>query len=322
MSMRALKAVFALGVAIGAVTVHASFELMYLPQPAVGRVLRYDPTVRATLGSFGVPGVTQVLYRSGQYGYVKTPAGPYRYDFFGGYAAGYVSTAATSINASGTDVFRVTGSVFAAGRNLVTLTETSITLGASAERYLPLQNGLSQSWFRSGTSLITSIHNASGTLLSTVTSSISVAADYLGVPISIVNRQGAVTSVIPFRKSGDTNWSIMRSVVSSDGAHSSSSALLGASSFDISQAIAVAPAHFGYYVVGADTTTPSSTRFAQFDNDSTGVQYDTWTESFDIRATVSSSTPFSVGMTVAPEPASILALALGGLVLARRRSAR
>jgi hypothetical protein len=81
--------------------------------------------------------------------------------------------------------------------------------------------------------------------------------------------------------------------------------------------VSLAPAHNGYYIVGADRTTPTTlTRIYAVDDDGpTGVSYDNWTTN------IATGTPsgFTVGMVIAPEPGTMVALGAGVLALLRRR---
>ncbi len=60
----------------------------------------------------------------------------------------------------------------------------------------------------------------------------------------------------------------------------------------------------------------SLTRITQYDDDAQGFLYDSWT----VGLNVSGNAGFGVGMVLAPEPGTMIALGAGVLALLRKRT--
>lgn len=304
------------GLAIGA---HASatFDLMYLPSSQTNRVLRYDPVNRLALGGFVAPGARSVHNRGSQFGLVDIGAGPYAYNFFSGTNSGYIPVNAHGITASGAvyrfspttlDFFSLPSGSAVGGVNLAANTYVGGTVLGSNHIV-----GISTN----GANLDLSVFNPSGSLISTNNLFLGGTVSYVSAATTYLDRFNTQTVVFVASVDGGP-MRLFRAQYANNGAFLSSvgAFLLQHSS---ASAVGVASNHAGYYVFGADAATPTNARFVAYDNDGSGVQYDSWTESsLDLRNPRVNA--YSAGMVLAPEPGEWLAMSMGlGALLVRRK---
>ncbi len=300
----------------------ASFDLMYIPVRAENRVARYDPVNRVLLGSFHAPGATRVVSGNERYGMIQTSAGAYRFDMFTGSQIGFLGSAILNgsydrVNARGVRVS--TGSVV--NQNFVSGASSTVILGAAAAG-----TGLATNVFSNGAygyvsnasgNLRSSFHTSTGAFISTgATAALTIFSPQTSNSVQWRNLQGAdvISSVI--LDATVSQFRLMHLSRSSTNAYSIS---FGGylSNFATNQPVSLAPAHNGYYVVGADAMSPGSlTRITQYDDDAQGFLYDSWT----VGLNVSGNAGFGVGMVLAPEPGTMIALGAGVLALLRKRT--
>lgn len=295
----------------------ASFDLMYIPSASTNKVLRYDPVNRISLGSMAVNAPSSVNYRGGQYGRMTTGAGTYAYDMISGANAGYSPINITSVSDSGSEFYSVGASysyhysalgALIGGGNLGTY---SVFTGTR------LSNGNTVAFQISGSTINALMFNSAGVFVNSTNLNSSIAAIQMSTVIRTVDRFG-VTWVRTVARDSAGNSRLVSVALSSGQGSVAGGSLSPVSQFSTSHAISIANAHSGFYLIGSDSTSPTTTtRFTAYDNDGAGVNYDTWTEAFDTRNV---SNNYSVGIVLAPEPSVTATLALGlGALLARKR---
>ncbi|MBL8059603.1 MAG: PEP-CTERM sorting domain-containing protein [Chthonomonas sp.] len=305
--------------AIGA-QVHASFDLMYLPSISTSKVLRYDPVNRVSLGGFVAPGAASVYYGGGQNGAVRLSSGPYAYNMYSGTNLGFLGSYPNGVANNG-QPFIMSGSTLY-DMNLPTGTLTggvSLTVTGSVLSAQRLSGGkIALFTFNSG-AINLAVYNSGGGLLSTTTNILTGATlTSYSSAISIINRNGQDVVAFSLKNSASAFHSLIRGTINPSGVVATTSSV-NLSQFSANYAVGLAPAHAGYYVIGADGTVNTTGRFIAYDNDGAGFSYDNWTEAgLDLRNAQTSN--YSVGMVLAPEPGEWLAMSMGvGALLLRRR---
>lgn len=297
----------------------ASFELMYIPSISQSRIIRYDPVNRIFLGGMNAPSVRRVMAGNSELGVAHMAPGSYRFNMYGGNPAGYMGTALAlgSYNRFG---FIVQPN--SAGFNLVNIatggsTNQSLTgplgLGLGAQLFTA-QPGFARFASEAG-GLRASAYASSGVLSNSLLTSAGAISSASNV-ILWTNRFNVEVASMAYFDSTANRFRLSHVLLNTASVFSFGSTDLAIGAFDTTQPVSLAPAHNGFYVVGADGANPTTlTRIAQYDDDGVGFLYDNWT----IGLNVSGTPNFGVGMVVAPEPGTMAALGLGALALLRRR---
>lgn len=321
--MQVLIALALVGVAGRAV---GSYDLMLYPGED-GRVHRYDPANRALLGSYDTGAVDYVgADRASGMSYTGTTSGS------GLRAFNYSTGALTSVFGSVSQArsIEVSGG-HAYVLSTTTLRRVNLTTGA-ASSYLTSPGVTWQSTsvlgeyvhlygFNAARSVvIQSFHMPTATFGAVQTTTLAIdTGTNLGKAAAASNSGlDAHRAVLPVVAGGLLllqNFDLQSSGAFA-GATTFTFALSGMTSGVMMPA--ALPAHTGWYVAGQDSTTASLTRITRYDLFTTPIFRSAHTISTPGGTHVASG-PFAPAILLAPEPASLGALALGALTLMRRR---
>lgn len=310
-----MRHILAVMVVVSASAAQASFELMYIPQPFSDRVLRYDPFNRVQLGSIAHESITSVAYRGGQYGVLRSAgAGNIRHNMYSGFGVSQISGSAPSgMSQDGGTVLSANGLSITAA-TLSTGSTAVIAVGGSITpiSLVRLASGSYAGFGYSGTSLYSMRISASGGTVSSSAILSGVTRNANSAAILSTDASGQLWVQTLVRTT--TAQELLSSRIDANGFALESNSL-GLANLSLNYTCMLAPAHLGFYVVGADATTDTLTRFRHYVGSSPTL-LNTWTENFDSR---NSSTVASMGMVVAPEPGTMIALGAGVATLLRRR---
>lgn len=309
-------------VMFGVQAAKASFELMYIPSVNDDKIYRFDPVNQVSLGAINSLNPHSVHYNGGQHGMVSAAGiGNQRYDMYTGINQTFLNSAfITSIGADGTTLFGMSGTTATSFNLLGTGTVGSVTLSTTFSMFsgYRLSNGNMVGVGTDGTFVRALMFSPTGAFLDIAGAGVSATVAQASNSILSTMSNGTVVFRSVFRDTAGTvriYSAALSSGQTSFGA--STTASFNSLTYNSTSVASLAVAHDGYYLVGSDASTVTSTRFTQMNNGSlAGTTIAAYTAAIDSRTT---GTPFSVGMVVAPEPASFAVLGLGLVPLLKRR---
>ena len=313
----AIAALLACG---GVESARASFDLMYIPTASQNQITRYDPVNRVFLGGINAPTVSQVVYGGGQYGQALINAGNnFRFDFHSGAGAGFAPHTADSLDYLNNRGVRSAASGTFNTIDIENRTQTSVTLsgatGLLRANYLP--NGNIMALAVSGGVLSGRIHTSGGALVTSFTILSGITLNRASNALVTINRAGNGLFSVALLDSANALRYVRVQVTTGN---SWSVTTTSVTSFAATTSVALAPAHEGFYAVGGDSVNPATlTRFLQYDDETYGNQWNSWTENL---APTGVQSVYSIGMVLAPEPQAFLPLGVGLAVLIGRRRRR
>lgn len=296
-----------------------SFELMYIPSPNTDRVYRYDPIARVMLGGIDIPSPTAVFHRSGTHGLVRGGSFNYRVDLANGINENSVNTTNfNSITDDGANVFNMSGATaFSMGALGGSVGSTALATTRSMFSGYRLSNGNMVGFADDVTGVRALLFSSAGALLDDNLVMVTTRSASSGMVVTTTNTGARIARVVVRDSTGAQNIlsislnSLLNSFVTTS--------VTAVNSFTMASTsvMSLAVAHNGFYAVGADGSSPTTTtRILHFNNSNFGGQTLGWTVAIDSRTT---SNNFTVANVVAPEPASMAALGLGVIALLRRR---
>ena len=308
-----------LAVATLAPTAMCSFELMYIPSPNTDRVYRYDPIARVMLGGIDIPSPTGVFHRSGTHGLVRGGSFNYRVDLANGINENTVNTTNfNSITDDGANVFNMNG---ATAFSMATLGGSVGSTGLATTRSMfsgyRLSNGNMVGFADDATGVRALLFTSAGALLDDNLVLAITRSASSGMVVTTTNTGTRIARVVVRDSSGSQNIlsislnSLLNSFVTTS--------VTAVNSFTMASTsvMSLAVAHNGFYAIGADGSSPTTTtRILHFNNSNFGGQTLGWTVGIDSR-TISNN--FTVANVVAPEPSTMFALGLGVAALLNRR---
>lgn len=321
MSRRLVLVLYA--AAVLAPVARASFDLSLIPQVVTGRIQRHDPVTNVALGSFGAPNANNVtLDQANNRVFVSDPSSGFirSYNYNTGDSMGVtfigVNVAQFAYNASVNSLFYVTTSGTIGRYNFTTGANNTIAgVAGVSYRTLDTRDGIvSLAGVTSGNALhYTAINASTFAIQDQVGIGFLVSGTRLGKACLSTNGSGyqfgytgvSSTGTLSVYFGGVTTSGFLTFATSTTLPNFNSTVVLPS----------IANAHDGYFAIGQDIASTTSLRVEGYTNN--GVL---------LHQNVSAGYSFGAGNfgaanVVAPEPASMLALAGAvGLVLRRRRN--
>lgn len=301
----------------------ASYDLSLIPQLSNHKINRFDPVTGVNLGSFNVANPENLtLDQSHSRVFVSHSASTRirSYDYnLGNYLDTYELSALpiqSVYHAGSNSLFCVTTTGVVKRLNLTNGAITDITgIAGITYKTIALTGDVLIAAGTNSSNAINTLSLNATTLAMTDNFNIGVtvaASSRLGKSI-IMNRGTFLNVVIPFVSSSGTVGAFFGSTSLTGFVNSGFTQLpTGFNSFTVPSAM---PGHNGYFLLGLDSASTTTMRVQgySFAADMTSVATSTGYVFVDSN--------FGAVNIVAPEPASLLALGLGMLVLARRKSA-
>ena len=130
-------------------------------------------------------------------------------------------------------------------------------------------------------------------------------------------QNGVLGGFVARRGSGPSAWSFFSMLFNGAGQPLGMAGSVDLPDFDQFDLPKLALGHQSIYAIGRDSTTATATRFTQLDQVFNPSLMGSWTHTFSTTFDASDQ----IANVVAPEPGSMIALALGIGILARRRKA-
>lgn len=314
--------VFACAVVIAGVQLaQASFELMYIPSVNDDKIYRFDPANQVSLGSINSLSPTSVLYRGGQFGAVTGAGGNHRYDMYSGINQTFLNSSNfSSIGEDGTTLFGMSGTNAFSSNLLGSGTVGSTALSTTFNMFsgVRLSNGNMVGLASDGTSIRPLMFSSVGAVISSLSVHNGITLAQGSNSILTTTNSGQVVFHSIYRDTTGTLRMFHVGLNSAQNAFTSSAVTsINSLTYNSTSVASLAVAHNGYYVVGSDASSVTSTRITQFNNFGiVGTTIAAYTAPIDSRTT---GTIFSVGMVIAPEPASFAVLGLGLVPFFKRR---
>lgn len=310
-------------VTFGAKSAMASFELMYLPSITDGAVYRYDPVNRVRMGQINnINAPVNVFYTGGALGLVDSnTTGNHLFDFNTGINEGFVNSSQfSSISVDGTTVSHASGSTFISmattGGSVGSTALSTTTSQFSGAR---LSNGNLFTLSNDTSGVRGSLFSSSGALIHTIVGLASLTRTVNSNIVLDTTSNGTQVARVFLRDTAGT----MRVLAFSLGTTGttitgSSNFVVGSLTYASTSTLSLSRAHGGYYLVGADASSPTSaTRFTLYNNNGVlGSVQSSWIESMNTHNT---ALIYGVSNVVAPEPGPMLALGVGVATLLRRK---
>ena len=306
----------------------ASFELMYLPDATTGKITRWDPISKISLGTFGFPdspspfsGVT-AGEAPGGYAYASNLSGTRVFDpntdtliqtsSFFNVALRSSASGGRLYWTSGTTAWSIDPTNFNYSTRATNLSGTfgAIPVSDTASWYAGFNTAGAMSFQRVDNSL-----TVGGVFTTVASSSLSSSSSLHGTGLRLVTGAGQHRLVQPYLNSSSFHMLLYANLDATDTnfLFTSTFALTG---FSATAALSAIAAHDGFWIVGDDATVSGTTRFQRFDGGNNLVA--NYTTSL-----VNVPTSRWIGANViAPEPGSWASLGLGLAFIGRRRRAR
>lgn len=323
-----MRLIFAASVVLAAVSAHASFDLMIAPDTVSGRYVRYDPINRIALGTLNISSSNRVTAVSSRQGGLYTYSGGWMQvnNFTGERLSNpSFSTLETLLfNSDGSKVAQYTDYTV----RISTLSSTTGLLVNGPSWTVPsgfMVKGVTPAkdnrWIVYGTTslgLSAYIITDSGTTVGSPTQIVSTAnmlTSGIGMGIAVpygTSEQFAVC----FRSKTKQHQMATMEIRSNGFGMVFSQILSNFSSTDGNNSLGLVAGHNGFFVVGADAVTPTSTRITEMDSITPFYEVDSHT-------TTAFAPPFltswRMANLVAPEPGPMIALGVGLAALIGRR---
>ncbi len=295
-----------------------SFDLMYLPSSTTGRVIRYDPVNRIQLGGWASSGATSIIYRGGPYGIVRGATSSYRTAMYSGIADALFGAAQFSNLSGDSSIVHgfTTGSVISVGLLSLNTTVTTLSGTVAAFSGTRLSGGNFVVFGSTGFAVNLTTYNSAGAILGSVSTGTGITRSGGSTTVLTSDYLGGTWARTVVRSSTTAQHLVSVQIDPATGLPVGAPAVSSLLPFSTIHNVAIAPAHMGFYLIGSDSTTNTLTRFVKYDSNFTPGQTDSWTENFDTRNT---NSIYSVGMVLAPEPGTMIALGAGVAALLQRR---
>ena len=315
-----------------AAAARASFDMMIIPDASGTRYTRFDPINRVALGDISIGGAAKVTAiasnPNGIYQYADghmsvnnstgevnafpsfAPTSVFTYSPFSGLLAqtdpGLGSVTFGSLNANGvytSSTFISTPSGFTT-RGIIPISATSwVVYGTNA----------------AGIQLLR--YSSSGVLTDSVTNAVASSALLGGTGAM---GQGAYVAkgpnnylAIPYRDQTGAHRLLNITVQSSIMTVFNQQVISNYASVNSSTTLSAVAGHSGFFVVGADQSTPTLTRITAFDNTPPFSIWNSYTT--NAVSAPNNNTAWRMANVVAPEPGTMAALALGLAAITRLR---
>jgi hypothetical protein len=316
--------------AMAAASSHASFELMYLQDSLTGKITRWDPVNKVNLGSFGFPDGSFVFHTvtggtgpSNRVYAVSGTVGTKTLDPNTGTLVGSTNAigVVTRSAPSGAQLFAMAGSVVFR-RDITSFTGPGLITGLTSNTAIaPISDNLIWSFGLDATGNFGATRldfgsSTAGSFNSLVASSgVSSSTSAFGQSMYLTSPIGAARLATTVLSNTNQHRLIVAALNAPQTAVSgiTTTALSG---FSTTSALSMTAAHDGFWIVGDDATTLTTTRFMRFDSQNSLLANYT-VASIDVP-----SSRFVAMNVLAPEPGTWCALALGAGWLGRRRKAK
>lgn len=322
-----LRLISVFSLAMASMAAHASFDLMIVPDSAGNGYVRYDPINRVALGTVNVMGGNRVTAIS------SNPNGLYNY--VSGWMQVNNSTGERISNptfTSGTLLFNLDGTKVAqytsSSVNIATLSSSSgsISLGPSwaVPGGLSVQGMTAVSsnrWVVYGTTvggMSAYLINDSGVTLGSLSNFVNspnMLTTGIGMGTRVVNGTSEYF-VMGYRANGGSHNLVALQVLASALSYAAAQTLSNFSTVNVNTSLGLVSGHTGFFVVGADSATPTSARIMEMDVAPVFATVSNHTTNAFAPPTTGS---WRMANLVAPEPGPMIALGVGLAALIGRR---